>query len=204
MAESIAISKPKGHIGIASAARSGETVCGDRCAVFEAGTRIVFAIADGLGFGAPAASAALQALEFIESKFTLPLSDLFTACDLALHGTRGVALGVFVLQPTSCDIEYLAVGSIHCWIHTAEKYIFLPASWGIVGHGCKTLYTHRIKLHKPGSIILFTDGIESDFDPDILRDRTDLVAEELAGLLVRSYRKPIDDAAVLLFQGEVG
>src|SRR5689334_25127683 len=73
----------------------GEVVCGDfSIAVDVGGSAALFGVADGLGHGSAAETAALRAAEMVNRCRTEPLDVLLQLCHRGLSDTRGAAIPV--------------------------------------------------------------------------------------------------------------
>ncbi|MCP5127377.1 MAG: hypothetical protein H6973_17540 [Gammaproteobacteria bacterium] len=90
------------EIGIVTRPIPGETLCGDVCAWWEQDHRIYLSLADGLGHGKfanEAAQAAMASAQRQPASTSLP--DIIAQCDEDLRSTRGVAMGLAMVDSTA-------------------------------------------------------------------------------------------------------
>lgn len=102
-----------GPIEWATASRPlrGEDVSGDQPVVVDVlGTAALFGVIDGLGHGAPAATAATRAAGVIDGAAQEPLDVLFGLCHRQLASTRGVAMTLARIDFRAETLQWMGVG----------------------------------------------------------------------------------------------
>lgn len=178
----------------------GQSDCGDRCGWWATPTRIVMAVADGLGHGAEAAHAADIAMACLGAGLERPLEEIFAACDSRLRDTRGVALAVAVLAVDSGEMSIASVGNIRTILLTPDKDYRFGGSRGIVGGGYARL-TPEVRSLVDGDVLaLFSDGVD---EFAALRETLDQAARAPttpALAVLDRWSRPDDDAAVLIYR----
>src|SRR5262245_1342238 len=90
----------------------GQSESGDLCLIKRVGKGTLVAVADGLGHGQDAASAAHAAVGALERHAREPLGNLVRRCHDALVGLRGVVLGLAYLDPQGATLTWLGVGNV--------------------------------------------------------------------------------------------
>jgi serine/threonine protein phosphatase PrpC len=180
--------------------REGEP-CGDAVACFEWPARAgevgcLLAVIDGLGHGAEAAEAAQEGLRVLGEAPDAPLVELFARLDDRLLATRGAAIGLVRLQ--AGRLVHAGIGNTRTLRLRGPACTRLPSQNGIVGGGTRLRAPLNALDLEPGDwLLLFTDGLAETLSlsvslPEWERDPT-LLCEHL----MRRWRSPRDDAAVL-------
>src|ERR1700742_4642120 len=91
----------------------GEEVCGDYpIAVDVGGTAALFGVADGLGHGSAAETAALRAEEVVTRCRTEPLDVLLQLCHRGLTDTRGAAVTLARLDFETDTMSWIGIGNV--------------------------------------------------------------------------------------------
>jgi hypothetical protein len=172
--------------------------CGDECGYWEEGTKTALCIIDGLGHGKDAEIAAKVAVNYIACHLSESLQDLFTGCDRELHGTRGAAMGIAVIDEEKGELTYAGIGNTRAIVVNSKNFR-LGSDYGIVGCGFKKLTPETVAIGKGALVIMFTDGVEELVD----LSRYDLLAgdvHELAEMILGDWRIERDDAAVMVYR----
>ena len=158
-------------------------------------------VADGLGHGEGAERAAKAAVDYVADHLSEPLQDLFAGCNLALRNTRGVAMGVAIIDEDTGKLTYAGIGSIRANI-VGEKTIHLASNNGIVGGGYKILTPESFQLRPFDLVILSTDGVAELTDFSVHQSASLADVESLAERILQVWGRETDDAAVLVFRNE--
>ena len=176
---------------------------GDECAYWQSGGKVLLCVVDGLGHGEDAERAAKAAVEYVALHLAEPLVDVFTGCDRALRRTRGVAMGLAVVDEEAETLTYAGIGNTRAVIvQSARSLVCLSSNYGIVGGGYRKLTPETVELHPGDLVILSSDGI---------KERCDLLAyggalrgdvQQLAERILQDWGRETDDAAVLVFRSE--
>lgn len=187
------------HLGYRSRAKSGQTVCGDACAVWLEVDHIVLAVVDGLGHGPEAASAAQAALRCIGSMRYRSCEDIFTECDKQLYATRGVAMALAIVDPVLHQLTLATVGNIRAVLLTGKRERHLGGARGVVGAGFDGLAPERIELVADDTLLLYSDGLD-EFLPWRDIQLPDFAAPAIAEFALDHWAKDGDDAAMLVYR----
>ncbi len=197
------------QVAIAKQPLNNAPHCGDECAYWQTGDKIFLCVVDGLGHGPAAQKAARTAVDYIAHHLFEGLPDLFSGCNVALLHTRGVAMGLAIIEQKIRYLTYAGVGNPRAIILRARQndpagrqMLHLPNNYGIVGAGYKTLSTESVTLNRGDLVILATDGVAGmmdlpGYDAAILSD-----VRWLSEKILRDWRNLKDDAAVLVFKVE--
>jgi hypothetical protein len=158
---------------------------------------------DGLGHGEDAERAGKTAVEYVAGHLSQPLAELFAGADKALRDSRGVAMGVAVIDEKAPSLMYAGIGNTRTMIVRRPgkgscSTIRLSGNPGIVGGGYRVLTPETLPLAAGDVVILFTDGVKelvdlSRYDAALLDD-----VQCLADRILRDWRDKPDDATVLV------
>jgi len=160
-------------------------------------------MADGLGHGPFAEKAARAAVEYVAGHLAEPLPALFAGCDQAIRRTRGVALGVAVVDEEAGRLTHAGVGNTRAMIVRGGRVVFhLSSNYGIVGAGYRKLTPETVPLSPGDLVILYTDGIKGRVDVSAYHDAQRGDVGQLAERILQDWGRETDDAAVLVFRSE--
>lgn len=190
------------QVAIARQALDESPHCGDEGGYWQRGRKITLCVADGLGHGEQAEKAAKAAMGYVARHLSDPLSEIFAGCDRAIRHTRGVVMGIAVIDEDAGTLIYAGIGNIHGMI-VGEKPTHLSSNYGIVGGGYKTLWCKTVPFMPGDLVILSTDGVSERIDLSDYEDALRADARRLAETILQDWRRGTDDAAVLVFRSEV-
>lgn len=175
--------------------RQGEQENGDAVLIRRAGDVLLLAVVDGLGHGPQAAAAAAAGIRYLEAWRPGELEDGMRGLHEALKGTRGAAAGVCLLRGAS--MVCCGVGNVEIRCVGAKLPILL--SPGVLGARVQSFRICRCELPRTCRVVLFSDGISFRAPLDALRD---LEPDAACEALILDYRKPDDDASVVICDRE--
>lgn len=182
------------EIASASLAASGQTVCGDACAIDVSPTITTLCVADGLGHGPEAREAAMVACNFVRAHAQEPFEALLLRLDTVLSRTRGAAVSLLSIEPASLRARFTSLGNVE--LRAASRVRFAPPTMpGILGRGVRRLRVWDHALAAGDVLVLTTDGISSRFDLDALAH---LAPQAVADHLMTNHRRSHDDACCLV------
>ncbi len=174
----------------ATHALGGQPACGDLAWFCRRGDRLFAALLDGLGHGQEAARAAQVGAEGLQQLVQEGLSSprlLMERLHALLRPTRGVALSILVVSPTT--LSFGGVGNVDL-VSTVPGYGPFPRE-GILGYRCRFVPDQEAPA-RPGLYALYTDGVNR-FDP---RAYADLPLEQLPGRVLQDHGRIHDDQGV--------
>jgi anti-sigma regulatory factor (Ser/Thr protein kinase) len=192
------------EIGAINLPRSGETSCGDAWAVGRNGNRDLLLVADGLGHGPEAATAAAEAVRVFRSRLSLPPSDLLAEMHAALRPTRGAAVAVALLDRERREIHYAGVGNIGGSIVTPVETRSMVSHNGTVGHEVRKIQQFSYPWPTAALIIMQSDGLQSHWRLDRYPGLTARHPTLVAGLLYRDFSRGRDDLTILAAREATG
>lgn len=185
---------------VASRPFVGESQSGDLHVVEPFRDGVLLGAIDGLGHGAKAAAAALEALEVLRELPGAPVEELFLRCSRRLKHSRGVVMTLASLHADEGVMSWAGIGNVEAvlWRPPDSRHSrreSLPLRGGFIGDGVATTHARTVPLER-GDVALFaTDGLRAGFG-----DRLDLDAnlETQTEALFQRYAKEEDDALLLL------
>jgi phosphoserine phosphatase RsbX len=186
---------------VAAGRRPGQERSGDAHAVVHgADGAVLLAAVDGLGHGGEAAAAAERATATLERFPNESVVSLARRCHRALQGTRGAVMTLVRVSPQDETLTWLGVGNVEALLlrHGAgigPRRESVLMRGGVVGYQLPPLGATVHALNRGDWILLATDGIRPEF-------REGPIAEDdpqrLADRILAAYRRPDDDALVLV------
>ena len=186
------------EIGAICIAVSGEIECGDTWRVADDGSRISLLVADGLGHGVLAATAAQAAATvFAAHPFDEP-SAMMQSLHQALAGGRGAAAACAQVELDRARVVYAGVGNISAAVVTPER------SRGMVSHngtlGVLLLRGQQFEYEWPAGshVVMHSDGLSARWSLPAYPGLQARHAGVIAGVLYRDFARRRDDATVLV------
>jgi negative regulator of sigma-B (phosphoserine phosphatase) len=182
--------------GIARRSANAAEVCGDMAGWWTGDGLERLAIADGLGHGKDAATAAAAALEVVAEWPGHDLPSLFQNMNVALRETRGAAVGVATVEWTTGQITYAAVGNTRAALFGART-TYLDGYAGIVGGGYRRLIPVVLPFQSGDVLALWTDGLDDRLDL-ITADHSAAGMDGMASRLLDRFARGHDDCCVVV------
>ena len=181
--------------GVAQVAAPEERHAGDRGAVVATDGGAVVVVADGLGHGPEAESAAAGAVAIVEAHRHEALVPLMRRCHESLRGTRGAVVSIARVENDG-RLEWLGVGNVQGAVTaTSGTTTRLVTRGGVIGGRLPPLRSTVLRL-APGDVVtLFTDGVDDRAVHDV---RPLERPQALAGALLERHTVGRDDALVLV------
>lgn len=187
-----------------SVPRTGETQNGDAVLVRREGPRTLFALIDALGHGPAAQTVADAAIaHLMECSLEGSVVRVVSGLHEHLRETRGAcALVCFVDVETQGGAEVArlsgcSVGNVE--LRAVGSILPVVATPGVLGRMMRTPRQFEGWLLAGQRVIAHSDGLSSRMELDKLRGRP---GEEACRVLMDEYRRPHDDATVLVAELE--
>ena len=151
--------------GAVCLALEGEAECGDTWRVADRGARLALFVADGLGHGALAATAARAAAEgFAERPFEAPASGMQNL-HRSLLGGRGAVAAWAELQVEEARVEYAGVGNI-CGVIVAKDGTQSMVSYnGTLGVQLSRTRQFSYTWPADSLVVMHSDGLSAALEP---------------------------------------
>lgn len=177
-------------------AMAGETESGDAWGHVEDGDTTTILLADGLGHGDDAATAANAAIRELRPGLDAP--GQLTRIHHAIRHTRGAAAAVARWNRRTGALQYAGIGNIAATIVNGTETRSLVSMPGIVGHGIQKPRAFDHELPPGALLVMHSDGLRSGWDlsayPGIAR-RDPLLT---AVVLIRDFERGRDDVSVVV------
>lgn len=186
------------EFGAISLAVQGETECGDiwRIASREGSTAIL--VADGLGHGPLAATAAsAAAAAFDRQPFDSP-SESMQQLHEALSGGRGAAAACAVIDSGSSTLAYAGVGNISGAVVSAERSRGMVSHNGILGLQLVRKQQFEYPCTLEDRVVMHSDGMSARWSLKNYPGLFSRHAAVIAGVLYRDHARPRDDVTVVV------
>ncbi len=153
---------------VASRALPGQPNSGDLHLVTPWNGGVLLAVADGLGHGDDAATAARMAMKVLSEHAGESVITLVQHCHRALQSTRGVALTVMAIEPAEARVVALGIGNVEAMMFRANpraeprrQSVLLRG--GVVGYQLPALHASVWPLGANDVFVFVTDGLRDDF-----------------------------------------
>jgi negative regulator of sigma-B (phosphoserine phosphatase) len=184
---------------VATRCRRGEATSGDLAVVSLLPQGALVAGIDGLGHGVEAARAARRAADVVSERPSEDLVLLVQRCHAALQGTRGAAISLAFVSPSSNGMAWLGVGNVEGRVLSADPSATRPKgslalARGVPGHELPAVRAATLEVRPGDVLVLATDGIEASFADSLdISGSTQAISERI----VADHSRPSDDALVV-------
>jgi serine phosphatase RsbU (regulator of sigma subunit) len=149
-----------------------------------------------LGHGKEAAEASEAPMTAISEHQDDSTEAIITYCHEALKLTRGAVLSLANLDAQQNIIRWVGIGNVEgILLRAGGSHEWLPLRGGIVGSRMPTVRVSEISVTPGDSLIMFSDGIASQF-LDLLS--FEQPPAEMAERILAAKTKTVDDAMVLV------
>jgi len=186
------------EVGALSLPYPGEVACGDAWEIELNLESCSFSVIDGLGHGVDAATAAAAAVRTLADPRQRTVEELLALAHAALRPTRGAAVAIAEVRPSSRTIRYGGVGNIVGAVATSAELKRMVSLDGTIGHETANIRAFDYALPPGHLLVMHSDGMRSQWNLDRypglpLRDPF-----LIAGILYRDYSKGTDDVTVVV------
>jgi anti-sigma regulatory factor (Ser/Thr protein kinase) len=181
---------------------AGEEVCGDGFAIHHDTDRHLLAVLDGLGHGQGAADATLAGLRVFHANASLGPAEMVERMHEALRPTRGAAVAVLELRPSTRTVRFAGVGNCAGAIYDRAQQVRpqnLTSHNGIVGANIPRLREFSHTWPDDGLVLLHSDGLSTRFHLDDYPGLGRRHPSVIAAVLYRDFGRSRDDATMLAF-----
>jgi anti-sigma regulatory factor (Ser/Thr protein kinase) len=182
--------------GSVSIAKPPELVCGDTWRVIARGSELAVLVADGLGHGPLAATAARKAADVFEEHALAEPRVVIERAHAAMSGTRGAA--VAVARVNGLRLDYAGVGNIAGTVASPERSAGLVSQNGTVGVQVRKVQQMEYSLPQRGVLIMHSDGLSQRWSLDAYPGLLTRHPAVIAGVLSRDFGRGHDDATVVV------
>jgi hypothetical protein len=186
--------------GAVSLAAPGETVCGDGWAFAVEGERAALMVADGLGHGPDAAEAAAEALAVFQEEPLAAPRRMMERTHGRLRSTRGAAVTVLQVDSGAGTVRSTGAGNVVGRIVSGISDRTLLSQHGTAGVAMRTPEEVNNAWPPHALVVVFSDGIETRWKPELLAPVLGRDPAIAAAILVRDHCRGRDDATVAVLR----
>ncbi|WP_345815084.1 ATP-binding SpoIIE family protein phosphatase [Paraburkholderia sp. PREW-6R] len=181
----------------------GEFVCGDAWSCCYEDDGFLVMVADGLGHGPLANTAAVAATDAFGRLGPSTVEQIVTASHDALRGTRGAAVGVARIplateHAARAVARFCGIGNIAASVWSPVSHKHLVSHAGIVGHQMHKAQAFEVEWPADALLILHSDGLATRWDlsryPGLALRHPSLIA----ATLYRDFARGRDDITVFV------
>jgi anti-sigma regulatory factor (Ser/Thr protein kinase) len=188
------------EIGVICLPKLGEEVSGDAWAYQVDNCHSLLLVADGLGHGPAAATAASQAVRIFQEHHRSP-GAIVEAAHAALRSTRGAAIAIAEIDFEQKSVRFAGIGNIAASIFSVTKRHHLLSHNGTVGHEVRKIQELSYPWYANGLLIMHSDGLDSKWQLDRYPGLSEKHPSLIAGVLYRDFNRERDDVTVLVAKG---
>ncbi|MEH2276129.1 MAG: ATP-binding SpoIIE family protein phosphatase [Nostoc sp.] len=189
------------EIGAICLPKRGEDVSGDAWACVVDGRRSLLLVADGLGHGPAAATAASQAVRIFQDNHHRSPGAILEAAHTALRSTRGAVLAIAEIDFEQQSVCFAGIGNIAASIFSFTKHHNLLSHNGTVGHEIRKIQEFSYPWYSNGLLIMHSDGLGAKWQLDRYPGLSQKHPSLIAGMLYRDFNRERDDVTVLVVKG---
>ncbi|TLM65665.1 MAG: hypothetical protein FDZ70_10945 [Actinobacteria bacterium] len=176
----------------------GERMPGDDFTVVTRADAVLVAVADGLGHGEGAASAAHAITGLVRDEPDGPLDELMRKLGSAAARTRGAAVMLVRLDWHAHRLECCGVGNVH-FQAVSHRSMHPVSAPGVVGHRVRKIVPYTFGLPSELLFAVATDGLSSRIH---LEKHAEGTAQKIAEELLDHHGKVHDDATCVVVRYE--
>ena len=189
------------EIGAICLPKRGEDVSGDAWACEVDDRRSLLLVADGLGHGPAAASAASQAVRIFQDNHHRSPGAILEAAHTALRSTRGAVLAIAEIDFEQQSVCFAGIGNIAASIFSFTEHHNLLSHNGTVGHEIRKIQEFSYPWYSNGLLIMHSDGLGTKWQLDRYPGLSQKHPSLIAGVLYRDFNRERDDVTVLVVKG---
>lgn len=176
-----------------------ECVNGDDAFYLKEGSDYFISLFDGAGHGSSAHKIAIKSREILTDNQLEELPKAMRYLHESLRGTNGGVAIIGKLNVHSLLFRYVGIGNIFmCKAGKSIERFMLQQ--GIIGYQIRTPVESSVQLVPGDTLILYSDGIKSNFDLDEYSSFYKDNAQTIAQNIIQRFAKPCDDATCLVIR----
>jgi anti-sigma regulatory factor (Ser/Thr protein kinase) len=185
--------------GAVSQPAPGEEQCGDAWSVVHDRGRAIMLVADGLGHGPLAASAARAAVRVFEDRAVKEgPAGTMEAIHRGIAATRGAAASVAALRAGDDEMVYCGIGNVAGTLLTAGGTRKTVSLAGTLGHTVRKTREFSYPMPPGAVLVMHSDGLLTNWSLDAYPGLLSRHPALIAGVMYRDFRRGRDDATVLV------
>jgi anti-sigma regulatory factor (Ser/Thr protein kinase) len=179
---------------------TGETTSGDAVDVMDGERGRTLIVADGLGHGPEAASAAVEAVRLFRRHQGSSIPEILQYLHAGLRATRGAAVALARFDRAAGKVMYGGIGNISAAIVEGADMRRMVSHNGTAGHNARRIQVFDYP-YNGGLVVMASDGIATGWSlapyPGLAQAHPSLIA----AILYRDFARRRDDASILVARG---
>jgi anti-sigma regulatory factor (Ser/Thr protein kinase) len=187
-------------IGIVCVAKPGELESGDDWAARIRDGAATLLLADGLGHGTLAATAAREAARLFREAAAEAPAEIMDRIHRGLRSTRGAAAAVARVDVGQHEVRFAGIGNIGVTILSGGDVRNLVSFGGIVGHQVRKIQEMHYPWPEHAMLVMHSDGLQSQWKLDGYPGLSQRDPSLVAAVLYRDFARGRDDVAVLVYR----
>ncbi len=186
------------EVGAVSLPLHGEEVNGDQWSYFTTEKGWQFMVADGLGHGLDAHTAAKEAIRIFDSyRDESPISIMGRGHD-ALRATRGAAVSIAAIDRYTQRVNYCGMGNVAGVLVSHDKYRNMVSLNGTLGQGQLRSRDFQYTWEEGDLLIMHSDGMATHWNFDNYPGLQTRHPALIASVLYRDHTRVRDDVTVVV------
>jgi anti-sigma regulatory factor (Ser/Thr protein kinase) len=190
-------------LGGLSVAMEGEQFSGDGWSYCATPTGMAVFLADGLGHGPLAESAAREAIRAFEKASFRPPAELLELIHQATRSTRGAAVAVACIDVRERLVRFAGIGNIAGTLISGNEVRHMVSMNGIVGHQVRVFREFTYPWREGDLMVLHSDGLSTHWDLRSYPGLAQKTCALIAGVLYRDFGRVRDDATSVVVRQNV-
>jgi anti-sigma regulatory factor (Ser/Thr protein kinase) len=181
-----------------SIAKAGETECGDAWTAEYGRDGVVVLVADGLGHGHFAATAAAAVVQIFRDRAFENCAEALTAVHQSVRHTRGAAAGVIHISQRLRQMKFAGIGNVAASVLADGSSRQAVSHNGTLGHEARMFREYSYPWPIAALFVMHSDGLLSHWSLNGypgLRTRHPAI---VAAVLYRDFNRGRDDATVVV------
>jgi anti-sigma regulatory factor (Ser/Thr protein kinase) len=191
---------PQAAYGAVNVAVPGEDVCGDSWSAAPEANGLCLLVADGLGHGAQAAAASVQAVRLFQNHSGHRIPTLLEYIHGGMRSTRGAAVAIARLDEAAGKVEFGGVGNIAGAIVSDTGVKRMVSLAGTAGYNMRKAQGFDYPFHG-GLVLMHSDGLSTGWSLERYPGISYAHPTLIAAVLFRDYWRQRDDVTVLVARG---
>ena len=190
---------PDAAVGVISIPVKGETKCGDGYLLLPGATRSLYMVVDGLGHGAGANEAAMEAMLSVRKYSGDSAAEMVQRTHEALKKTRGAAMSIAIVNHDRQICTYAGVGNVTGLLVTGSVSRSMVSQNGTLGAVLpRSVQEYTYPVERNTLLVMFSDGLNTRADLGNYAGVQHRHPMLMAGLLYRDFTRRRDDATVMV------
>lgn len=187
------------EIGAVCVPKPGQSISGDGFALKRLGAGLCALVTDGLGHGPLAATASIEAVRaFSDHNHSPGTVEALKEIHNALRSTRGAAVAVAHVDPSSGKVRFAGIGNISGVVMGPSATRSMVSHNGIVGGEIRKIQEFEYPWFDDAVLILHSDGISSRWNLDLYPGLVNRHPSIVAGVLHRDFGRGTDDSTIVV------